>query len=186
MNSFLVRCVFIRLWISRAALANTSALRASSSAIWPALRNTFVFPIWSKQKVACNELQIYILWIVAIYSIFTSHKDYLISLQTHFITYCCTGSLLIRAVQALESLYYPFRRIREHLMDIFQLRVFFTCLNPLIWLHNISIHTCRQALLQAFQTDQWTHQMSFLLDSQHNWSGLLPEHPAALTIFNIF
>jgi hypothetical protein len=32
-----------------AALPNTSALRASKSAICPALRNTFVFPICKKK-----------------------------------------------------------------------------------------------------------------------------------------
>jgi hypothetical protein len=56
MNSFRIRCVFIRLWISRAALTNTSARRASSSAIWPALKNTFVFPIWYKQHHMWDEV----------------------------------------------------------------------------------------------------------------------------------
>ena len=34
------------LWIMLADLPKTSFLRASSSVIWPALRNTFVLPIW--------------------------------------------------------------------------------------------------------------------------------------------
>lgn len=45
MNRFWAWWVRIRLWIFLAAVLSTSALLASSSAIWPALKNTFVLPI---------------------------------------------------------------------------------------------------------------------------------------------
>jgi hypothetical protein len=50
-NCFLAIYVHICLCIILAALPNTSALRASKSAICPALRNTFVFPIWKSSIV---------------------------------------------------------------------------------------------------------------------------------------
>lgn len=69
-NSFRIRCVFIRLWISRAALANTSALRASNSAIWPALKNTFVFPIWYKRSQV-RSYKKYMLYKIVLSPVFT-------------------------------------------------------------------------------------------------------------------
>lgn len=45
-NRFRAWWVLTRRWMVFAALLRTSALLASNSAIWPALKNTFVLPIW--------------------------------------------------------------------------------------------------------------------------------------------
>ena len=120
-NSFRIRCVFIRLWISRAALANTSALRASNSAIWPALKNTFVFPIWYKEGHKWGHTKN--ICCIRLFYLPYSPIDigYLISFQTHSITYCCTGGLLIRAEKELSSVKPSSEKIRVYFIGIFHL-----------------------------------------------------------------
>lgn len=50
-NFFRMICVRIFPWIVFAAALRTSVLLASNSAIWPALRKTFVFPIWEYRSM---------------------------------------------------------------------------------------------------------------------------------------
>jgi len=53
MNSFRAIWVRVCLWMILAAFPRTSDLLASNSAIWPALRKTFVFPICLNHQKSC-------------------------------------------------------------------------------------------------------------------------------------